>query len=108
MGGELKPWSRHLESEFANCSDDHWYDEALQSFSGYQAWVLQNPDEIKKQADHDGLLVGPDGKSVYWKPTDKSLHCENGQSDDDMDSTVAGGAEPELGEALETPEAFIN
>lgn len=66
---EPKPWSRLLEEKYMGLTDRAWLDEVLMSFSGYRAWVLNEPEHIEREVGQNGLVMGPDGRlhKIDWQ-----------------------------------------
>jgi hypothetical protein len=59
---EPKPWSRLVEKKFAAYTDEEWLDEVLRSFTGYQTWVLKDPEFLQREINRNSsLALGPDG-----------------------------------------------
>lgn len=58
---EPKPWARKLESRYASWTDAAWLHEVQSNFSGFQAWVLKDPDYVEREGGRDGVALGPDG-----------------------------------------------
>merc|ERR1711865_456614 len=61
--------ARILEACYKEFTDEQWLTEILMSFNGYRAWVLKDPEYMRREGDREGCVIGPDGNLHYidWK-----------------------------------------
>jgi len=92
---EPKPWTRCLEEQYFNLTEEEWLNEVLMSFTGYRAWVLKEDEHMRREGMRAGLVVGPDGRlyNIDWKSVESSRQeragCLENPSTDSRATRVA-------------------